>query len=102
MLFSSSSIFPLSPGLSLQIHGLVDTGPYVLLLRKNKPAQVLVRSNIECRVYLIGAVIIFATSTPAAMHHNASLGGFLSGMITTGFGLGGLKACVPPFMGIIS
>ncbi|KAG9669737.1 hypothetical protein KCU99_g6465, partial [Aureobasidium melanogenum] len=53
---------------------------------------------IAVGVYLTGVIIIFATSTPAALHHNASLGGFLAGMITTGLGLGGLKACLPPFM----
>lgn len=101
MLFNSSSIFRLSLGPSLQIHDLVDIGPYALPLRKNTPAQVLIQADLKCRVYLMGAIIIFATSTPAALHHNASLGGFISGMITTGIGLGGLKACVPPFMGMI-
>lgn len=51
-------------------------------------------SDVIAGVYLTGVVMIFGTSTP-----NASLGGFLAGMITTGLGLGGLKACLPPFMG---
>jgi POT family proton-dependent oligopeptide transporter len=42
--------------------------------------------------------LIFATSLPAALDNGISLGGFLTGMVTTGIGLGGLKACVPPFM----
>ena len=44
-------------------------------------------------------ILIFATSTPAALEHNVSLGGFIAGIITAGLGLGGLKACVPPLMG---
>ncbi|KFZ15967.1 hypothetical protein V501_02480 [Pseudogymnoascus sp. VKM F-4519 (FW-2642)] len=49
-------------------------------------------------VYLTGVTLIFATSLPAALDNGISLGGFLTGMVTTGIGLGGLKACVPPFM----
>jgi dipeptide/tripeptide permease len=52
-------------------------------------------------IYLTGVILIFSTSTPAAQQHNVSLGGFIAGMITAGLGLGGLKACVPPFMGLI-
>ena len=46
--------------------------------------------------------MIFATSTPYALHHNAGLGGLVGGMVVAGAGLGGLKACVPPFMGSAS
>lgn len=53
----------------------------------------------EDRVYLAGVILIFATSTPAALQHNVSLGGFIAGIIIAGTGLGGLKACVPPLMG---
>ena len=53
---------------------------------------------IAIAIYLIGANLIFATSTPDALRHDAGLGGLLCGMIAAGVGLGGLKACVPPFM----
>jgi hypothetical protein len=56
----------------------------------------------EIRIYLLGVTLIFATSTSAALKANVSLGGFIAGIITAGTGLGGLKACVPPFMGSIS
>jgi POT family proton-dependent oligopeptide transporter len=35
-----------------------------------------------------------------ALHHGAGRGGLLCGMSAAGFSLGGLKACVPPFMGL--
>ena len=52
------------------------------------------------RCYLAGVWLIFATSTPDALNHNAGLGGLIGGIFAAGVGLGGLKACVPPFMGL--
>lgn len=52
------------------------------------------------RCYLAGVWLIFATSTPYALRHKVGLGGLVGGIFAAGVGLGGLKACVPPFMGV--
>ncbi|TPX17314.1 uncharacterized protein E0L32_012201 [Thyridium curvatum] len=49
-----------------------------------------------CSIYIIGLVILVATATPAAITHDAGLGGLIAAMITIGLGTGGIKANVTP------
>ncbi|KAL1882129.1 hypothetical protein VTK73DRAFT_2220 [Phialemonium thermophilum] len=49
-----------------------------------------------CGVYILGLVILVATSTPTAIKNNAGLGGLIAAMITIGLGTGGIKANVTP------
>ena len=49
-----------------------------------------------CGIYIVGLVILVATSTPNALTHNAGLGGLIAAMITIGLGTGGIKANVTP------
>ncbi|KAM5358136.1 hypothetical protein ACJZ2D_015551 [Fusarium nematophilum] len=49
-----------------------------------------------CGIYIIGLVILVATSTPSAIVNNAGLGGLIAAMITIGLGTGGIKANVTP------
>ncbi|KAL5116475.1 hypothetical protein ACEQ8H_005596 [Pleosporales sp. CAS-2024a] len=47
-------------------------------------------------VYMIGLVILVATSTPSAIQSGAGFGGLIAAMITIGLGTGGIKANVTP------
>jgi POT family proton-dependent oligopeptide transporter len=47
-------------------------------------------------VYIIGLVILVATSTPSAIQTGAGYGGLIAAMITIGLGTGGIKANVTP------
>ena len=49
-------------------------------------------------IYLLGCIILVATSFPSAIKANAGLPGLIVAMIIIGSGLGGVKACVSPFM----
>lgn len=40
------------------------------------------------------------TSLPASLDHNAGLPGFISAMVLIGIGVGGVKATLPPFLGM--
>ncbi|OLL24766.1 putative peptide transporter ptr2 [Neolecta irregularis DAH-3] len=48
--------------------------------------------------YLIGSVILFSTSFPAAIESGASLGGFITAIIIMGLGAGGIKPNVSPLV----
>lgn len=47
-------------------------------------------------IYVIGMVVLVATSAPVALRANAGMGGLITAMITIGLGTGGLKACIAP------
>lgn len=49
-----------------------------------------------CVIYVLGLVVLVATSTPSAIMNNAGLGGLIAAMITIGLGTGGIKANVTP------
>jgi POT family proton-dependent oligopeptide transporter len=49
-----------------------------------------------CAVYIVGLVVLVATSTHDALLHDAGLGGLVAAMITIGLGTGGIKANVTP------
>ncbi|WQF86475.1 Putative proton-dependent oligopeptide transporter family, PTR2 family proton/oligopeptide symporter [Colletotrichum destructivum] len=49
-----------------------------------------------CAVYVVGLVILVATSTPASIQNGAGFGGLIAAMITIGLGTGGIKANVTP------
>ena len=47
-------------------------------------------------IYVVGMVILVATSAPVGLRANAGMGGLITAMITVGLGTGGLKACIAP------
>lgn len=47
-------------------------------------------------VYIVGLIILVATSTPTGILNGAGLGGLITAMITIGLGTGGIKANVTP------
>ncbi|KAL6865468.1 hypothetical protein ACO1O0_001561 [Amphichorda felina] len=47
-------------------------------------------------IYIVGLIILVATSTPMAIQNGAGLGGLVTAMITIGLGTGGIKANVTP------
>ncbi|OHW98012.1 POT family protein [Colletotrichum incanum] len=49
-----------------------------------------------CAVYIVGLIILVATSTPASINNGAGFGGLIAAMITIGLGTGGIKANVTP------
>ncbi|GJD01136.1 POT family protein [Colletotrichum higginsianum] len=49
-----------------------------------------------CAVYVVGLVILVATSTPASIQNGAGFGGLIAAMVTIGLGTGGIKANVTP------
>lgn len=49
-------------------------------------------------IYIIGLVILFCTSLPAAIVHGASLGGLVTTMVIVGLGTGGIKANISPLI----
>lgn len=55
---------------------------------------------ISLGLYLCGAFVLFVTALPQSLDHNAGLPGLISGMILISIGVGGVKATLPPFLGI--
>ncbi|KAK9456022.1 POT family-domain-containing protein [Dipodascopsis uninucleata] len=49
-------------------------------------------------IYVVGNLILFTTSLPTAIAHNASLGGLIVAMIVIGLGTGGIKSNVSPLI----
>ena len=49
-------------------------------------------------IYLAGCMILVITSVPSALRSHAGLPGLIVSMVIIGIGLGGIKACVSPFM----
>ena len=49
-------------------------------------------------IYLSGCIILVATSIPSALRAHAGLPGLIFSMVIIGIGLGGVKACISPFM----
>ncbi|TEA11246.1 putative peptide transporter ptr2 [Colletotrichum sidae] len=49
-----------------------------------------------CAVYVVGLVILVATSTPGSIASGAGFGGLVAAMVTIGLGTGGIKANVTP------
>ncbi|TQN64063.1 putative peptide transporter ptr2, partial [Colletotrichum shisoi] len=49
-----------------------------------------------CAVYVVGLVILAATSTPASIQNGAGFDGLIAAMVTIGLGTGGIKANVTP------
>ena len=47
-------------------------------------------------VYIVGLVILVATSTSSSIQSGAGFGGLIAAMITIGLGTGGIKANVTP------
>ncbi|KAK9491068.1 POT family-domain-containing protein [Lipomyces doorenjongii] len=54
--------------------------------------------SVFAGIYVVGLLIIFATSLPVAIDHGASLGGLITAMIVIGFGTGGIKSNVSPLI----
>ncbi|KAJ6134366.1 hypothetical protein N7523_000688 [Penicillium sp. IBT 18751x] len=52
--------------------------------------------TISLGIYIIGLIILVATSTPAGVQSNASFGGLVVAMVIIGLGTGGIKANVTP------
>ncbi|KAI5783693.1 putative MFS peptide transporter Ptr2 [Geopyxis carbonaria] len=50
-------------------------------------------------IYMIGAIILFATSLPASLQHSAGLGGLITAMLFLGTGVGAFKSCTSAFIG---
>ncbi|ORY05075.1 POT family-domain-containing protein [Clohesyomyces aquaticus] len=51
-----------------------------------------------CVVYMVGLLILTATSVPSALAHGAGLGGFVTAVIVIGLGTGGIKSNVAPLI----
>lgn len=49
-------------------------------------------------IYIFGCLILFLTSLPVAIEHNAALGGLIAAMIVIGAGTGGIKSNVSPLV----
>ncbi|KAI3393743.1 hypothetical protein diail_3744 [Diaporthe ilicicola] len=49
-------------------------------------------------IYMVGNLILFLTSLPAAIEHGAALGGLIAAMIVIGLGTGGIKSNVSPLI----
>ncbi|VVT54161.1 uncharacterized protein SAPINGB_P003937 [Magnusiomyces paraingens] len=49
-------------------------------------------------IYVIGTLLLFVTSLPTAIEHNAALGGLVAAMIIIGLGTGGIKSNVSPLI----
>ncbi|KAL0933971.1 peptide transporter ptr2-like protein 1 [Colletotrichum truncatum] len=49
-----------------------------------------------CAVYIVGLIILVATSVPQSITNGAGFGGLIAAMITIGLGTGGIKANVTP------
>ncbi|MCJ1443525.1 MAG: hypothetical protein MMC23_004023 [Stictis urceolatum] len=53
---------------------------------------------VFCIVYIVGLIILFATSLPGPLAHGAGTGGFVTAIIIIGFGTGGIKSNVAPLI----
>ena len=51
---------------------------------------------VACGVYIVGLVILVATSTPAGIESGAGFGGLIAAMVVIGMGTGSIKAHVTP------
>ncbi|EUC39969.1 hypothetical protein COCMIDRAFT_41624 [Bipolaris oryzae ATCC 44560] len=51
---------------------------------------------LGCGVYIVGLVILVATSTPAGIQSGAGFGGLVAAMVVIGLGTGSIKANVTP------
>lgn len=51
---------------------------------------------LACGIYIIGLVILVATSTPEGIHSGAGFGGLIAAMVVIGLGTGSIKANVTP------
>ncbi|THY19387.1 peptide transport protein PTR2 [Aureobasidium pullulans] len=51
---------------------------------------------VACGVYILGLVILVATSTPAGIESGAGFGGLIAAMVVIGLGTGSIKANVTP------
>lgn len=51
---------------------------------------------LACGVYIVGLVILVATSTPAGIESGAGFGGLIAAMVVIGMGTGSIKANVTP------
>ncbi|KAJ6597790.1 POT family-domain-containing protein [Mycena vulgaris] len=49
-------------------------------------------------IYAVGVLILFLTSLPVSLNHNAGLGGLIASIIIIGIGAGGMKSNLAPFM----
>ncbi|KAJ0119510.1 POT family protein [Diaporthe amygdali] len=49
-------------------------------------------------IYIVGNLILFLTSLPAAIENGAALGGLIAAMIVIGLGTGGIKSNVSPLI----
>ena len=52
------------------------------------------------RLYMLGCIILVATSIPRALERNAGLPGLVVAMFLIGLGVGGVKATFSPFLGL--
>jgi proton-dependent oligopeptide transporter, POT family len=57
-------------------------------------------ANIRYSVYLFGTSVLFFTSLPSVLHKDGGLGGLLTTMILIGIGIGGVKVCLTPLIGV--
>ncbi|OOQ85061.1 putative MFS peptide transporter [Penicillium brasilianum] len=48
--------------------------------------------------YLSGLLLLFLTSLPISLQHNAGIGGLIAAFILIGIGVGGIKSSVSPFL----
>jgi POT family proton-dependent oligopeptide transporter len=53
---------------------------------------------IFCGVYIVGLVILTATSIPGALAHGSGMGGYIAAIIVIGLGTGGIKSNVAPLI----
>ncbi|KAJ5062757.1 POT family-domain-containing protein [Bipolaris maydis] len=51
---------------------------------------------LGCGVYIVGLVVLVATSTPAGIQSGAGFGGLVTAMVVIGLGTGSIKANVTP------
>ncbi|MCJ1250448.1 hypothetical protein MMC30_007676 [Trapelia coarctata] len=54
---------------------------------------------ISVIMYIIGCVVMVATSVPNSLQHGAGVGGLATAMVLIGLGSGGVKAVISPFIG---
>ncbi|XP_014557152.1 hypothetical protein COCVIDRAFT_26212 [Bipolaris victoriae FI3] len=52
--------------------------------------------TLGCGVYIVGLVVLVATSTPAGIQSGAGFGGLVAAMVVIGLGTGSIKANVTP------
>jgi dipeptide/tripeptide permease len=49
-------------------------------------------------VYLVGLVLLFATALPISLEAGVGFGGLIGALTLIGFGVGGIKSSVSPFL----